>query len=127
MLSFVRRYLDSPEQPVVLVVRLGAPRSEVDTGGERMSTTTVTTTQVYQLYIKARPEQIWEAITNPDLTQKYFFGGRVELDGDRRRAYGPDGSLWGTRRSSSRTRHAASCTAGARSTTRSSQRRSRAA
>jgi uncharacterized protein YndB with AHSA1/START domain len=60
-----------------------------------MSTTTVTTTQMYQLYIKATPEQIWEAITNPDLTQKYFFGGRVELDGDRRRAYGPDGSLWG--------------------------------
>ena len=31
-----------------------------------MSTMTVTTTQVYQLYIKATPEQIWEAITNPD-------------------------------------------------------------
>jgi uncharacterized protein YndB with AHSA1/START domain len=60
-----------------------------------MTTTTETTTQVYQLYIRATPEQIWEAITNPDLTAKYFFGGRIELDGDRRRAYGPDGSLWG--------------------------------
>ena len=59
-----------------------------------MSTTTATSTQVYQLFIRATPEQIWEAITNPELTAKYFHGGRVEFDDGRRRAFGPDGSLW---------------------------------
>jgi uncharacterized protein YndB with AHSA1/START domain len=36
-----------------------------------MSTTspTSTTTQVYRVYIKATPEAIWEAITNPDWTE----------------------------------------------------------
>ena len=60
-----------------------------------MTTLTAQATQVYQLYIRATPEQIWEAITNPDLTAKYFFGGRIELADGRRRAYGPDGSSWG--------------------------------
>jgi uncharacterized protein YndB with AHSA1/START domain len=60
-----------------------------------MTTMTATTTQVYQLYIKATPEQIWDAITNPELTPKYFFASRVELADGRRRAFGPDGSLWG--------------------------------
>ena len=43
--------------------------------------TTVTeihTTQVYQVFIKATPEQIWEAITNPDFTEKYFHGSRIK-------------------------------------------------
>ena len=35
------------------------------------------------MFIKATPEQIWEAITNPDFTEKYFYGepGQVELRG----------------------------------------------
>lgn len=61
--------------------------------------TTVTpqaqTTQVYQLFIRATPEQIWEAITNPTFTMRYFHGARIELVDGRRRAYGPDGELWG--------------------------------
>jgi uncharacterized protein YndB with AHSA1/START domain len=36
-------------------------------------------TQVYQVFIKATPEQIWEAITDPAFTVKYFYGSRVEL------------------------------------------------
>jgi uncharacterized protein YndB with AHSA1/START domain len=62
-----------------------------------MSTTTdkATTTQVYQLFIKASPEQIWDALTNPEMTAKYFFASRVEFGGGRRRAFGPDGALWG--------------------------------
>jgi uncharacterized protein YndB with AHSA1/START domain len=60
-----------------------------------MSTMTATTTQVYQLFIKATPEQIWEAITNPETTPKFFFGSRIEIAGGRRRAFGPDGSPWG--------------------------------
>jgi uncharacterized protein YndB with AHSA1/START domain len=43
-----------------------------------MTTTTAQTTQVYRLFIKATPEQIWEAITNPDFTTKYFHGSYVE-------------------------------------------------
>ena len=61
-----------------------------------MSTMTeIQTTQVYQVFIQATPEQIWEAITKPEFTERYFFGGRIELADGRRRAYGPDGSLWG--------------------------------
>ena len=35
-------------------------------------------TQVYQVFIKATPEQIWDAITKPEFTAKYFYGGRLE-------------------------------------------------
>jgi uncharacterized protein YndB with AHSA1/START domain len=47
-----------------------------------MSTTsqTSTTTQVYRVYIKATPEAIWEAITNPDWTEKYMYASRVDYD-----------------------------------------------
>lgn len=40
--------------------------------------TEINTTQVYQVFIKATPEQIWEAITNPDFTEKYFHGCRIK-------------------------------------------------
>ena len=57
--------------------------------------TEIQTTQVYQVFIQATPEQIWEAITNPDFTEKYFYGARVELMNGRRMAHGPGGELWG--------------------------------
>ena len=60
-----------------------------------MTTMTATATQVYSVFIKATPEQIWEAITNPEFTEKYFYASRVELANGRRRAYGPEGQLWG--------------------------------
>jgi uncharacterized protein YndB with AHSA1/START domain len=40
--------------------------------------TTAQTTQVYRVFIKATPEQVWEAITNPDFTEKYFYGVRID-------------------------------------------------
>ena len=44
-----------------------------------MSTTTMSqTTQVYQLFIKASPEQIWEAITKPEFTERYFYGSVID-------------------------------------------------
>ena len=49
-----------------------------------MSTTTAQATQVYSVFIKATPEQIWDAITKPEFTQQYFYGARIELRGDRR-------------------------------------------
>jgi len=38
------------------------------------------TTQVYRVYIKATPEAIWDAITDPDWTERYGYGGRAEFD-----------------------------------------------
>jgi len=57
--------------------------------------TEIQTTQVYQVFIQATPEQIWEAITNPDFTEKYFYGARIELKDSRRISHGPGGVLWG--------------------------------
>ena len=39
-----------------------------------------TTTQVHRVYIKATPEAIWDAITKPEWSQKYGYGGSVEFD-----------------------------------------------
>ena len=41
-------------------------------------TTTAQATQVYQLFIRATPEQVWEAITKPEFTTKYFHGSYVD-------------------------------------------------
>jgi uncharacterized protein YndB with AHSA1/START domain len=49
-----------------------------------MTTMTAQTTQVYRLFIKATPEAIWEAITSPDFTEKYFYGIRIEATPERR-------------------------------------------
>jgi len=36
--------------------------------------------QVYRVYIKATPQAIWDAITQPEWTEKYGYGGRGEYD-----------------------------------------------
>jgi uncharacterized protein YndB with AHSA1/START domain len=38
------------------------------------------TTQVYRVYIKATPQAIWDAITKPEWTERYGYGGRGEYD-----------------------------------------------
>jgi uncharacterized protein YndB with AHSA1/START domain len=43
-------------------------------------TTTATTTQVYQVFIAARPEAIWAAITEPEFTARYFHGAHVDTE-----------------------------------------------
>lgn len=35
---------------------------------------------VYVTYIEAAPEKVWEALTNGDLSEQYFFGSRVESE-----------------------------------------------
>jgi uncharacterized protein YndB with AHSA1/START domain len=48
-----------------------------------MSTTeesTLTTTQVYRIYIRATPEAIWDAITKPEWNEKYGYPGRGDFD-----------------------------------------------
>ena len=58
----------------------------------------VQTTQVYQVFIKASPERIWDAITKPELIARYFHGSQLEEEiraGGRWRAWSPDHSkLW---------------------------------
>ena len=44
------------------------------------ATETSVTTQVYRVYIKAAPQAVWDAITKPEWTEKYGWGGRVEFD-----------------------------------------------
>lgn len=41
---------------------------------------TGTTTQVYRVYIKAAPQAIWDAITKPEWSARYGYGGFVEFD-----------------------------------------------
>jgi uncharacterized protein YndB with AHSA1/START domain len=60
-----------------------------------MTTTTAQATQVYQVFIKASPEAIWEAITRPEFTERYFYGARIEISPEHYRSLGPDGSVWG--------------------------------
>ena len=46
-----------------------------------MNTTSETkTTQVYRVFIKATPEAIWEAITNPEWSVRYGYGALNEYD-----------------------------------------------
>jgi len=45
-----------------------------------MTTMTAVTTQVYRVYIHASPQAIWDAITQPDWTERYGYGGRAEFD-----------------------------------------------
>jgi len=45
-----------------------------------MTTMTQNITNVHQVFIRATAEEIWEAITRPEFTLKYFYGTRVESD-----------------------------------------------
>jgi uncharacterized protein YndB with AHSA1/START domain len=40
----------------------------------------IATTQVYEVYIKASPRAIWDAITSPEWTVKYGYQGAVEYE-----------------------------------------------
>ncbi len=52
--------------------------------------------KVFEIYIKTTPEQLWEALTDPDQRAKYTFGLRVSSDwtaGSRYEGRSPDGDL----------------------------------
>jgi uncharacterized protein YndB with AHSA1/START domain len=40
----------------------------------------VATTQVYEVYIRASPQAIWNAITSPEWTVKYAYRGAVDFE-----------------------------------------------
>jgi uncharacterized protein YndB with AHSA1/START domain len=60
-----------------------------------MTTMTELSTQVYQVYIKASPDKIWEAIVKPEFTAQYFYGARITNTAERHVGYGPTGETWG--------------------------------
>ena len=74
---------------------LAALKRELE-GSETMS---AAPKQIYQVFIQATPEQIWDAITKPEFTTKYFYGSRVDTTGEVGspfRHHAPDGkTLWG--------------------------------
>ncbi len=45
-----------------------------------LGTQSSTTTAVYKVYIKTTPEAIWEAISSPEWSLKYGYGGHVHYD-----------------------------------------------
>jgi uncharacterized protein YndB with AHSA1/START domain len=57
--------------------------------------TEIHTTQVYQVFIKATPEAIWQAITTPEFTRQYFHGAAIDVTPDRYLSHGPAGEVWG--------------------------------
>ncbi|HLF60885.1 MAG TPA: SRPBCC domain-containing protein [Acidimicrobiia bacterium] len=36
--------------------------------------------KVFEIYIRTTPEQLWEAITDPEIRSKYQFGGQIKSD-----------------------------------------------
>jgi uncharacterized protein YndB with AHSA1/START domain/DNA-binding transcriptional ArsR family regulator len=65
---------------------------------ERTGSMATPPTQVYQIFIRATPEQVWDAITKPEFTAQYFFGSRVETNaksGASIKHYSRDGHVWG--------------------------------
>jgi Activator of Hsp90 ATPase homolog 1-like protein len=87
------------------------------------ATAAVTGTQVYQMYINASQDKVWEAITTPEIVAAYFRGAQVEgtyEPGTRIRTASADGSQeWGNNTVLEADPPASSCTPGAACMTRS--------
>ena len=43
-----------------------------------MTTMTEQATQICTVFIRATPEQVWDGITKPEFTTRYFYGTRIE-------------------------------------------------
>jgi uncharacterized protein YndB with AHSA1/START domain len=60
-----------------------------------MTTLTAQATQVYRVFVRATPEAIWEAITQPGFTARYFHGARITVTPEHYDSFSPDGDVWG--------------------------------
>ena len=60
-----------------------------------MTITEVQTTQVFHIVIRATPEAIWEAITRPEFTERYFYGSRITVTPEHYSSLGPGGDVRG--------------------------------
>jgi uncharacterized protein YndB with AHSA1/START domain len=92
-----------------------------------MTTTTLQTTQVYQVFIKASPEAIWDAITKPEFSVRYFHGARIGSQPNATRRPARMERSGATRPQWNSIPPDGSCTAGALSTIQSWRLRRRAA
>jgi hypothetical protein len=45
-----------------------------------MTTASQATTQVYRVHLRATPQAIWDAITEPEWTDRYGYGGEAQYD-----------------------------------------------
>jgi uncharacterized protein YndB with AHSA1/START domain/DNA-binding transcriptional ArsR family regulator len=53
-------------------------KAVLETGGKAMQNETATKPrQVYEVFIKAEPERVWEGITRPEFTARYFYDSHV--------------------------------------------------
>ena len=52
-----------------------------------MTTMTEQTTQVYSVFIRATPEQVWDGITKPEFTARYFYGSVIDSTWQKGAAY----------------------------------------
>ena len=53
---------------------------------------------IFQIYIRATPGQVWEAITETEFRRQYFYGSTIESSfepGAPLRSHSPEGELWG--------------------------------
>lgn len=59
----------------------------------------MSTDQTYYLFLKADPQAVWDALTQPELSAHYLFGAQVETTGETGTPflyYSPDRSaIWG--------------------------------
>jgi uncharacterized protein YndB with AHSA1/START domain/DNA-binding transcriptional ArsR family regulator len=51
-------------------------KTALEAAGDRMSEQPPT--HVYEVYIRTSPERLWQAITSPEYTTRYFYGGQYE-------------------------------------------------
>ena len=52
-------------------------------------------TQLYQVFIRATPERIWQAITDPEQTKQYFHQAQISITPEHMHSEGPDGTVYG--------------------------------
>ena len=61
----------------------------------RLEGTQMAETQVYQVFIRTTPQKLWQALTEGEVTKRYFFGETVHSDwkaGSEWHSTGPEGS-----------------------------------
>ncbi len=59
------------------------------------TTTPTATDQVHRIVIRASAQQIWDALTLPEFTRRYFHGAAITVTPDAYSSIGPDGDTWG--------------------------------
>ncbi len=63
---------------------VGGEATDAQQGDRAAASGGAETTQIYSVFIRATPEQVWDAITKPEFTQQYFFGARIAVRDGRR-------------------------------------------